>query len=150
MEIDLTFVVLGLLLIIVGAIVIVNFTRRKDQNIMGLKYCEKCGKTINEQSKFCNECGTPVGSSENNEKSIHTPQRSKSSNRVWAWLITIIGVITFFISLVLRGTTDYGYGQYPWMAQASFANSVDLAFNTSILLIVIGLVLVIISHIKKS
>jgi len=117
---------------------------------MKLIYCEKCGKKINEQSKFCDGCGTPIGTNENNGNIIYSSQRSKSSNSGWGWLITIVGVITFIVSLLLQGTTEYGYGQYPWMAQASFASSVDLAFNISILLIAVGLVLVIVSHIKKS
>lgn len=144
--IDLTFVIL----IIVGAIVLVSFLKYKDRKMEEFMYCEKCGTQNNKNSKFCDNCGTPIGDGENNRISNYSLKRSKSSNSGWGWLITIVGIITFFVSLLLRGTTEYGYGQYPWMAQASFASNVDLAFNISILLIAVGLVLVIVSHIKKS
>jgi len=146
MMIDLTLVIF----IIVGAIFLVYFVRNKDRKMEKFVYCEKCGNKTNELGKFCDNCGTPIGVSENNRNSNYSQQRSKSSNSGWGWLIAIVGIITFFVSLLLRGTTEYGYGQYPWMAQASFASNVDLAFNISILLIAVGLVLVIISHIKKS
>lgn len=148
--IDLTLVILCSLIIIVGGIFFVYLKKKKEKKVMEAKYCKKCGKEINEPGKFCSECGTPIGASEFNGNRISTPQTSKSTNSGLGWLITIIGIVTFFISLLLRGTPDYGYGQYPWMAQASFASSVDLAFNISILLIAVGLVLVVISHIKKS
>lgn len=62
--------------------------------------------------------------------------------------LAILGSIGFIISIFLRGTKDYSYGQYPWMQQASFASAVDTFFYLSIGAVVLGIALIVIETLK--
>lgn len=114
-------------------------------------YCSKCGKENGDKASFCIACGFKLDSK---IAPMHTTVATVTKNQAQLGTIglwsAIIGSIGFIISLLLRGTEDYAYGQYPWLReQASFAGTVDFVFYLSILAIAVGLVLVLMKYMKK-
>ncbi|MCD8506688.1 zinc ribbon domain-containing protein [Candidatus Woesebacteria bacterium] len=51
-------------------------------------YCNKCGKSIDEDSNFCNSCGAEISTSKTNNKEVKDSEEN-TSNRLWDKFVEI-------------------------------------------------------------
>lgn len=66
-----------------------------------MKYCNNCGKQLNEGEGFCSGCGTKVGGAP-----VNQPVKKKGGLPAWVIVLIVLGVIFFMLVGCVAGCTN--------------------------------------------
>ncbi len=68
------------------------------------KYCENCGKLIDEKAVICPKCGVPLGAYKKIlEKRNDASEKSRLVALLFAWFLGVFGIHRFYVGKVGSG-----------------------------------------------